>query len=75
MNQKNEHAVALGKMAKGKRKTLTDAERLRRTAQLKRVHVWRWKKKPKCEKSSELKKKGRQNGNSKRIHGRHACIR
>jgi hypothetical protein len=41
----NKHAQQLGRLAKGKKKTLTPAELKRRTAQLTRVRKRRWRKK------------------------------
>jgi hypothetical protein len=40
----NKHAQQLGRLGKGKKKTLTPAEIKRRTAQLARVRKRRWRK-------------------------------
>ncbi len=43
---KNESAAALGRLAKGKRKTLTDQERERRRLALAQYRLKRWPDKP-----------------------------
>jgi hypothetical protein len=40
----NKHAQLLGRMGRGKKKTLSRAEIARRTAQLARVRARRWRK-------------------------------
>jgi hypothetical protein len=52
MKKKNPIAVALGRMAAGKAKTLTDTERQRRADALSKVRSKRWpEKKPKKKKA------------------------
>jgi hypothetical protein len=41
----NKHAQQLGRLGRGKKKTLSPAEIKRRTAQLARVRARRWRKK------------------------------
>lgn len=42
--KKNAHAIALGKLGRGKKKTLTDEERDNRSKRLAQARKMRWKK-------------------------------
>lgn len=48
---KNPHAQALGKLSKGKKKTLTKAERQRRKGRMAKAREKRWPKK--CQKDAD----------------------